>query len=71
MSGLLEVIVRHGADAERAEAGGADRRSRPAPLGSSPWWLLLAHLQSMDADASPKVSVNASSAVSTTSPRTV
>ena len=25
MSGLLEVIVRHGADAERAEAGGADR----------------------------------------------
>jgi len=25
VSGLLEVIVRHGADAERAEAGGADR----------------------------------------------
>lgn len=25
MSGLLEVIVRHAADAERAEAGGADR----------------------------------------------
>lgn len=25
MSGLLEVIVRHGADAERAETGGADR----------------------------------------------
>lgn len=25
MSGLLEVIVRHGPDAERAEAGGADR----------------------------------------------
>ena len=25
MSGLLEVVVRHAADAERAEAGGADR----------------------------------------------
>ena len=25
MSGLLEVIARHAADAERAEAGGADR----------------------------------------------